>query len=196
MNLCIIVSLLVLVIFILYYYFSCNNLVKVKSIHDYRYYNVRDFKNKQQSADLLAQVRESMIKLVNHLKYKYPNNHQIIRLMQRFNPDVINESMFDKNNTSYTVNKGEHIAFCIRPNKNNYELMPLNHMIFIAIHELAHVMSDYTPIGGDDHDTSFWNNMKFLLRNAIDIKIYTYYPYHLKPVNYCDIEINNTPYKI
>ena len=39
--------------------------------------------------------------------------------------------------------------------------------MFVAIHELAHIASE--TIG---HNDEFWNNFKFLLDNAVEIKIY------------------------
>jgi hypothetical protein len=64
-------------------------------------------------------------------------------------------------------------------------------MIFVAIHELAHIMTQ--SMG---HTPEFWNNMKFLLQIATtDLQIYVYQPYHQKPQPYCGIVITDTPLK-
>ena len=62
--------------------------------------------------------------------------------------------------------------------------------MFVAIHELAHLMSH--SIG---HTPEFWNNMRWLLKEATDCprEIYKYVPYHEQPTEYCGIIINDTP---
>ena len=41
--------------------------------------------------------------------------------------------------------------------------------MFVAFHEMAHVMS--LSVG---HTDEFWNNFKFILKNAIKIGVYKY----------------------
>jgi len=41
-------------------------------------------------------------------------------------------------------------------------------MLFVAIHELGHLMTK--SIG---HNTEFWDNMRFLLKEAISANLYT-----------------------
>ena len=59
----------------------------------------------------------------------------------------------------------------------------------MAIHELAHIMS--VTIG---HNDEFWDNFKFLLDNAVNIKLYDPVDYKKNPENYCGLEITDNPY--
>ena len=61
--------------------------------------------------------------------------------------------------------------------------------MFVAIHELAHVASE--KIG---HSNEFWSNFKFLLVNAKEIGIYDPVDYKKKQVNYCGMQISDSPY--
>ena len=64
----------------------------------------------------------------------------------------------------------------------------MNTILFVAIHELAHIMSE-----SKGHTTEFWNNMNYLLKAAINLGIYQEVDYKQNPINYCGMEINNTP---
>ena len=69
--------------------------------------------------------------------------------------------------------------------------MDMNTIIFVSIHELAHIM---TPETG--HTPLFWDNMKYLLEKASSIGIYNPVDYSKDPRMYCGMEINSTPMKI
>ena len=66
-----------------------------------------------------------------------------------------------------------------------------NIILFVAIHELSHIM---TPETG--HTSLFWANMKYLLEKASSVGIYTPVDYGKNPTTYCGMEINSTPMKI
>ena len=61
--------------------------------------------------------------------------------------------------------------------------------MFVALHELSHIATK--SIG---HTTEFWNNFKFLLQEAVKIKIYEPVNYKKKPKNYCGMKITDNPY--
>ena len=69
-------------------------LVQVKSTVDGKLYRVRDMRDKQQAADLLAKVRLRMKKLYAHLASTFPDKPQVKRLLQRFeaNPERLLEA--------------------------------------------------------------------------------------------------------
>jgi len=81
-------------------------------------------------------------------------------------------------------------VFCIRERDENNKLVDLNTITFVALHELAHVMT--VSIG---HTKEFWDNFAFLLEFAVKKGYYKYHPYHKKPVKYCATMITDTPYK-
>ena len=60
--------------------------------------------------------------------------------------------------------------------------------MFVAIHELAHVITK--SIG---HTDEFWDNMKFLLKKSVKINIYKKHDYKNNPIPYCGTEITDSP---
>lgn len=170
-----------------------NEVEYVPSSFDGRDYLVRNLPDKHQAADLLSVMRAKLVRFVKHMKSKYPHDSRVRRLVKNFNPDQISESSATSKYTSYSVNKGEKIVFCVRQRNDANELVDLNTMLFVAIHELGHLMT--ISIG---HTKEFWENMKFLLREALskDLQLYSYQPFHEQPVPYCGTMISDTPLKL
>ena len=166
-------------------------IVEVKSTVDGRVYKVRDMSDKQQAADLLARVRLKIHSLFNHLKEKYPAKPQVKQLVQNFQPDSSRflESTPDAEHTSYSVNKGEAVHLCLRHREGSNEaLMDENIMVFVALHEMAHVIT--SAVG---HGPDFWNNFGWLLKKAESLGIYRYQDFKTKPVAYCGLQITDSP---
>jgi hypothetical protein len=157
----------------------------VTSSIDKRQYLVRKLTDKQQAADYLARVNELLIKLVRHMFAKYPDNPDAQRLYNNFNPDAISEGSIESGYTSYSINKGEKLILCIRQTDKSF--VEQNVIMYVAIHELAHIMTK--EVG---HTQTFWDNFKFLLREAIDIGIYKKVNFNNKPEDYCGIKITNS----
>jgi predicted metal-dependent hydrolase len=114
----------------------------------------------------------------------------ITRLVNNFNPDAFSETTPDAKYTSYSVNKGEKIVFCLRDKKEGEHLVKENIMTFVAIHELGHLMTK--SIG---HEPEFWNSFKLLLKIAIDNGLYKNIDFNNTPKDYCGIKITDTPLK-
>ena len=165
-----------------------NEVTSVKSTVDNNEYLVRNRDDKQEAADMLARIRSKLEKLVNSMKVKYPNDESVNRMNKKFNADNISESGQSSQYTSYSVNKGEKIVFCIRQKDENQSFVDLNTMTFVAIHELAHVMSK--SVG---HTDEFWKNFKLLLQEAINIGIYDKENYSQSPKDYCGIKVTDSP---
>jgi hypothetical protein len=166
-------------------------LVDVKSTVDGKTYKVRDMPDKQQAADLLARVRQKIIRLYNTCKEKFPNKPQVRQWANNFVPDPqrFMESTPDAEHTSYSVNKGEKIHLCLRQRQGmNESLVDENVMMFVAIHEMAHVI---TPTIG--HGPDFWNNFGWLLKQAEQIGVYQYQNFKSHPVAYCGVSITDSP---
>ena len=165
--------------------------VSVKSSVDGNTYQVRDMPDKQEAADLLARVRQRMQKLYNYLIATYPEKLQVKQLKQNFKPDPsrISESTPDAEHTSYSVNKGESVHLCLRQRQgNNESLVKENVMTFVALHEMAHMIT--TTIG---HGPDFWNNIGWLLKISEEQGIYTYEDFSAHPVSYCGVKITDSP---
>jgi len=165
--------------------------VSVRSSVDGNTYQVRDMSDKQEAADLLARVRQRMQKLYNYLIATYPEKLQVKQLRQNFKPDPsrISESTPDAEHTSYSVNKGESVHLCLRQRQgNNESLVKENVMTFVALHEMAHMIT--TTIG---HGPDFWNNFGWLLKISEEQGIYTYEDFSAHPVSYCGVKITDSP---
>ena len=166
-------------------------LVNVQSSVDGRTYRVRDMSDKQQAADLMANVRLKIVSLYNRLKEKFPDKPQIRQWIQNFTPDAnrFQEATPDAEHTSYSVNKGEKIHLCLRQREgNNESLVSENVMVFVSLHEMAHVV---TPSLG--HGPDFWNNFAWLLKQAEEMNIYKYQDFKAHPVAYCGLNITDSP---
>ena len=165
-----------------------NEVTSVKSSIDNNEYLVRNRDDKQEAADMLAKIRTKLERLINSMKTKYPNDESVSRMNRKFNADNISESGKSSQYTSYSVNKGEKIVFCIRQKDESESFVDINTMTFVAIHELAHVMSK--SIG---HTDEFWKNFKLLLQEAINIGVYDKENYSQRPKDYCGIKVTDSP---
>ena len=185
------IILILLTSALVYLYINSDffNLKCVISEVDGNRYCVRERKRINEAADILATVVNKCEKFIEHLKKKYPQNEGVERLVKKFNKNNIVETLPTSELTAYSENKGEKLAFCLNKNKNGTKLIDINTLMFVALHELSHIMS--LSIG---HTDEFWNNFKFLLENASDINIYNPVDYKKKPQDYCGLEITDNPY--
>jgi predicted metal-dependent hydrolase len=193
-------------VFILYIYLENRSydVTYVKSSIDGREYLVRNMPDRHQAADLLAKVRNKLESVTNYIaniddnklkKYSKKIGFEemkdnIERLKNRFQPDNISESTPHEKYTSYSVNKGEKIIFCLRAKNKGEQLVKENVIVFVALHELAHVMTK--SVG---HTDEFWTNFQFLLKIAVKLQLYKNTNYNNNPVDYCGTKITDTPLK-
>lgn len=181
----IIIILGIIFVFILYQYHYYSKIEKVVSTIDNRNYEVQIKDDAQEAANLIAQIREKLIIISDHLIKSYPDEDRTKRLKKNFRPDNIKEGIDNPEFTSYSVNKGEQIVLCLR---SHNKLMDLNTMIFVVLHELAHICT--LSIG---HTTEFWNNFKWILEEAINIGVYKKQDFKLNNVDYCGMKITDSP---
>ena len=165
-----------------------SDLHYVISNYDNQKYLVRQLHDDDNAANRLAQIRINLTKLTNHFKNKFPEDARVQRLLRRFNPNNIMETDGNSNYTSYSVNKGEKMVLCLRKRDGSNQLIDFNTIMFVTLHEYSHVMTK--SIG---HTDEFWDNFKFVLRNAIKIGIYDCVDYNNNPQKYCGIEVNSSP---
>ena len=187
------IIIIILLIFLSIYFinsksYGSDNLVKIKSQVDNQYYWVRNLSDKSQAANTLAKIKQNIYKLVNYLQKNqeaFPKNMQYIKnLVSRTKDIIIMETGADEKYTSYTVNKGERIVFCLRFKVIN-TIHDINTLMYVVIHELAHIGC---PEYG--HTPLFKEIFKFLLIESSKIGIYTPIDYRKNPQNYCGMEIN------
>ena len=177
--------------FILKIYFESDmfHLKCIVSSEDGNTYCVRETPKLELVADLLARVTNKLRELVEYMKEKYPSRENVQRLAKNFNPQKISETLPTSTYTAYSENKGAKLAFCTTTKKDGEKLIDENTLTFVAIHELGHVMTK--SIG---HKKDFWENFKFLLKNAVTMGIYKPVDYKKKPKPYCGMTITDNPY--
>ena len=173
------------VILIMYIQNHYGEVEYIKSNTDGRMYLVQKLPDKQEAAEYLAIVNASLQRLVRHTMAKFPSNPDSQRLFKNFNPDSISEGSIESGYTSYSVNKGEKIILCIRQKDRSF--VEKNIIYYVAIHEIAHLMT--AEVG---HTDTFWQNFKFLLKEAIELGIYTKIDFAAQPKDYCGIKITNS----
>lgn len=164
-----------------------KNITKKTSKNDNIEYIVRDIENSQEAAEKLSSINTKLRKLIDSLDEDERDG--IDRLKDRYNPHKLTETEENSKYTSYSLNKGEKIALCIRKKEDNMNFENENTVIFVAIHELSHIMTE--SVG---HEKEFWDNMAFLLEKADKLNIYDPVDYNENNIDYCGMEITTTPY--
>ena len=186
----IIIALILLLSVKLFYDSDLFQLKCIISNKDNNTYCVRERNKINEAADLLAETTINMKKLVKHLKEKYPERENVKRLSSKFNPTKIKETLPTSEYTAYSENKGEKLAFCLNKEKNGSgKLIDINTLTFVALHELSHIATK--SIG---HTTEFWNNFKFILKEAVKKNLYNPINYKENPTSYCSMKITDNPY--
>lgn len=184
---------LILISISVFYVYLENKAADVTYIkHNKVEFLVRNLDDKEKAAKLLSDICTRLTKIINYCEekkdsYSDDNKKAIKRMKKNFNINAVVESSPGNKYTSYSINKGEKIVFCLR-SKEDDSLVDLNTMMFVAIHELAHLMSE--SIG---HTKEFWDNMKFLLERGIEINVYTKQDFNKHPKEYCGTQITDTP---
>lgn len=161
----------------------------VESRVDQQRYYVRNMADKQEAADRLARIRQSLCKLKEHLAKTQERKPFVKQLVQNFTctSDQFSESTPEAVHTSYTVDK-EKVFMCLRQRNAKEELVSENTLVFVALHEMAHMGT--STIG---HTPDFWNNFAWLLTQAEALGVYTYTDFAAHPVEYCGVHITDSP---
>lgn len=174
-------------------------MIYIKSQIDGKYYLVRNVKDKQRASNLLSKLKRDIFRLNDHLMSNidsgdnYKNNKQyILQLNKNIQDMYIRESSSYSLQTSYTVNKGESIIFCIRSkdiNKylNTDNIHDYNIIMYVTLHEIAHVAC---PEYG--HTPLFNSIFRFFCEEGIKLGIYNKEDFKSNPVEYCGMTINDS----
>ena len=193
MNINHLIGMLVIIAFCLLGYTHFENFTNevgyTKSSLDDKEYLVRNMDDKEEAANVLAKIRTKLEQICAIMKEKYPDDESVKRMVKRFNPDNITEAGKNNQYTSYSVNKGEKLVFCIRQKDEKESLVDENTVTFVAIHELSHIMTK-----SEGHKQVFWQNFKFLLEAAKEANIYQPVDYKKNPEPYCGMDITDNPY--
>ena len=182
----IIIIVTIIGIYYIYNYYTNIGLMKVRSKIDDKEYTVQIKDDSLEAANLIAKIREELVVLMEHLEKSFSLNDERVRLLKKnFRPDRLKEGVDTPGYTSYSINKGEQIVLCLR---SNDKLVDLNTMLFVVLHEFAHLSTE--SIG---HTEEFWDNFKWILEESINIGIYTKQEFKVKNVEYCGMTITSSP---
>lgn len=182
----IIIIVTLIAAYYIYNYYSEYGLIKVKSNIDNNEYTVQIKDDSLEAANLIATVRERLLVLMEHLEKSYGKEDKRVMLLKKnFRPDRLKEGVTTPGYTSYSVNKGEQIILCLR---NNDELVDINTLFFVVLHEFAHLATE--SIG---HTEEFWDNFRWILEESINIGLYIKQDFNIKNVEYCGMSITSSP---
>ena len=162
----------------------------VKSTVDDNSYLVRNLPDKLEAANRLAEVRSRILRLMTHFKQSKTDNQIALDILKNFDADPtrFSESTPDSSYTSFTLNKGEKIHVCLRQKNSSQDLVDVNILTFVTLHELGHIGT--REIG---HTPLFWNNFAWILKQAEELGIYEFQNFAEQPVPYCGISITDQP---
>jgi hypothetical protein len=180
----------VLVLLIIYLIFSIRNAGLVTAEFNGQIYMVQEHADKMKAVDLLIRLKKDLAIIAqkgldrankeNNKEYSEYFNTIVTRL----NTVYIREVEKDSPYTSYSVNKGEELVFCLR-NKKSFEFYDYNKILYVAVHEIAHI--GCPEVG---HTKLFFQLNKYLLETAKRDGMYNFVDYNNAPAEYCGIEIN------
>ena len=172
---------------------SENEVIYIESSIDKKKYLVRDLPDKYISANLLAQISKNIDNLTNFLyenrkdgKYKKYKLY-IEQLKNKIKDCIYMENGSNSVYTSYSINKGEQIVFCLRSRNNMDELHDLNVIMYVALHEISHVACpeyDHTPL--------FNEIFAFIAQCAIEQNIYKKIDFATYNTEYCGLILNQS----
>ncbi len=186
----ILISMVVIFIYI-FLFINRNNLIYVEANSGTKFLVHKD-KFKKEKANLLGQIVENMFLLKNHMVKnidKFPSYKPYIKQLQENLSEtrtVIYETDPESNLTSYSVNKGEELSFCLKSKKTD-TIHDINLLMYVAIHEMAHIACP--EIG---HGALFKKIFRKLAEEAINIGIYKKVNFSDNPVEYCGMVLSSS----
>lgn len=169
-----------------------NDVTYITSDINQKDYLVRDLKNSRQAANMLAMLSNKLELLVNHLNKNKDTEYKeykeyIEQLDAKFNDIVYSETPGNSEHTSYSVNKGDQLVFCLRSKKYFDQLHDLNLVLYVALHEISHVAC---PEYG--HTPLFKDIFHFFTKTAVKIGIYSPIQFKNNPQEYCGMTITES----
>jgi len=190
------IFIIFLLCFIFIFKYLYYNEVCYVETFDKKSYLVRNLPDKKDAANMLADIRSQLLNFIDYLvnlvekKLTDDNelieNYKYIKMIQKRLPNsVIKESSAKSEYTSYSVNKGEELVFCLRSKKTN-KLHDINEIMYVAIHEVAHI--GCPEIG---HTVLFKKINIFLLEQSVKKGLYKYLNYRKTQPEYCGITLTS-----
>ena len=167
-----------------------KNLVEVRSTKNNTVYRVQNLPDKQEACDRMAEIHGKLERLIEHYKNDPASvaDPRVHVLITRFRPENMCENDLDADSTSYSENKGDKIVICLRNKTPPYEFVDNNTVMFVILHEMAHLMTTTTG-----HTPEFWSNFRRILQDGVKVGIYQEVNYARQPTPYCGMTITDSP---
>ena len=186
--------LLIFVIIFIYLFIHLNskNVIYMESLNDGKKYMVYNDEKKHDSVELLSELVNRLYKIRNILYQKreeYPEFKEYIELLYtNLHPErtQIYENDINSKYTSYSVNKGEEIVFCLRSKKTK-QLHTIDMMMYVALHEISHLACP--EIG---HTPLFKKIFAFIVNRAIELNLYNKIDFDSNPEEYCGMQLTSS----
>ena len=152
---------------------------------------VKSGKFQDKKKTLLKTLGNYLNKLFAVLKILESSNKNVKRLMEKIGEKGITEIEEINASSEYTEHNGKNIKVClgkIEVIEEEEDIIDLNTLVFVVLHELAHTMTVE-----EGHTKEFIDNWKFLLKQADAINIYTPVNYKNNNHSYCGTRLTNNP---
>ena len=187
------IKVLIILILLLLIFSKCVNnetFEVVKTGKNGIEYSVQEYPNSQEAANILAQLDTNINIFLSKLKETHSDDERIKRMSKNLKSTIIEEAPHKDGESTYTINKGELMKICLRKKIKDKPFHTLNTLMFVVIHELAHVIS--VSVG---HNEEFMTNFRFLLREAPKYDIdYEPIDYSENSMEYCGVKVTHNPF--
>lgn len=202
-----IICIILFIIILIVYYFTFYKQTFI-SYDKISYKVLGNKKDKSESIRILSQLNKDTISIMtrlysnllssdtlpNRIQFSPKAKEAIKLIVSNYNPDLLteNDPIFTIGSKTFTEN-GKKISMCLR--KKNYEFYDYNLLLFVFLHEIAHIGTPvrYIKKGGDSHVPEFWEVFKFLLFKASDFGYIKLIDYSKHPVLYCSELVEHNP---
>ena len=188
-----IASVIIILFILIKKRFKSINYVKANDGIPYMVYPSND---QTEKANLLSELINNLFRLKSHLVEKHLNSANskdnwskyVAQLNENFNETKtsIYETDPSSNLTSYSVNKGDELAFCLRCKETN-KLHDINTLMYVGIHEISHIAC---PEVG--HGDLFKEIFKHFCLEGVNIGVYKDQDYSVNPIRYCGMNLNSS----
>ena len=165
--------------------FDVSNYTDIK-INGRTYHVRKDLNNHIAAAKILDTLHQKIKAIIVSLP---TNDPRTLRIKQRYNLNNVYEGKPARDETSYSLNKGERIVFCLRPRENQEIFHQIYQLMYVVIHEMGHLASE--SVG---HNDEFIENFKWLLKESVKTGLYQPENYKVHPFTYCGINVQDNPY--
>lgn len=128
---------------------------------------------------LLADLERRLHLLVARLQERHPADPRVTRLAYMWDGRI---APLTKPGAGQTVNK-RHVSLCVAG-----AVRDPNTAWYVLLHEVSHVCTET-----EGHTQEFWDNFRFLLKEAASAGLYTYQAFEDAPVTFCGSTIASSP---